>query len=90
MRRLRVASHRIQRSIDALEVPVVYSEGHAVLRTHFADLLETAHSIDAAVAARDDDEVERQFLLSREIASNCRNALPGNYRSALGPLGLGQ
>ena len=66
--------------LDAIEPPTEYEAGHQVLHDYFDELLSTARAIDRAVAARDYDQVMREFDRSGEVTSTADDRLPQNYR----------
>ena len=66
--------------LDAIEPPPEYQVGHQVLRDYFSELLSTARAIDRAVADGDDDQVQREFDRSGQIARTADARLPENYR----------
>ncbi len=66
--------------LDAIEPRPEYQVGHQVLHDYFSELLSTARAIDRAVADGDNDQVQREFARSGQIARTADALLPENYR----------
>jgi hypothetical protein len=66
--------------LDTPEPPEDLVEGHEVFGAFLAGLLETALLIDAAVEARDGDQVLVEFQRSQDVAETALETMPENYK----------